>query len=162
MTDTRKNLIAELRRAHAGEPWHGPSRASVLEGITAKQAAWQPGAGAHSIWELVLHMRAWTLEVLRRANGAAPAEPEEGDWPAVPAETTEAEWTKAKQRLDEAHAALIAGIEALPADGLEQRVGTGSGKGISCRAMLYSLAQHDIYHTGQVALLKRLAAAGTA
>lgn len=160
MSGPQQDLVKQLRRQHDGEPWHGPSRATVLEGITADEAAWRPAADAHSIWDLVLHMRSWTLEVLRRANGGAPGEPEDGDWPAPPRKPTADEWQKALRSLDDAHAALIAAVGAMPADRLSARVGdtsTPDESRISVAAMVRSLAEHDIYHTGQVAMLKRLA-----
>lgn len=81
---TTDRLLDLLRRAHDGTPWHGPSRADVLEDVTAAEAAWRPAPDAHTIWELVLHMRSWTREVLRRANGEVPADPVDGDFPAMP------------------------------------------------------------------------------
>ena len=155
-------LIAELRRAHAGDPWHGPSRAALLSDVTPDVATWDPGAGAHSVWETVLHMRSWTREVARRALGGAPAEPADGDWPAVGA-TDAVAWREALESLDAAHEALIDVIRTMPTARFSERVGVSRdaalGTGISHRAMLYSLAQHDIYHSGQISLLKRLARA---
>jgi hypothetical protein len=69
-------LATDLERAVSGQPWHGPSLAMLLEGVTARDAAAHPIAGAHSIWELALHLTAWTDEVARRLGGAAPSEPE--------------------------------------------------------------------------------------
>ncbi|MHB1298052.1 MAG: DinB family protein [Gemmatimonadaceae bacterium] len=163
MTDMRLDLIHELASAATGEPWHGPSRATVLAGITASQAARQPGHGVHSIWEIVLHMRSWTREVMRRTLGGSPAEPEDGDWPAAPPLPTDAEWERALSSLEASHAELLETIRTLPTERFEEVVGSGDDparKGITRRAMLLSLAQHDIYHTGQVALLKRIVADG--
>lgn len=160
MRETRTTLLRELEAMHAGQPWHGPSRAAVLDGITAAQAAWRPRGDAHSIWELVLHMRAWTEEVMQRAKGRVPGEPDDGDWPPMP-EPTEREWDETKRGLEEAHRTLVAAVRELPDARFEERVGTGSdpqGKGITVRTMLHSLTHHDTYHTGQVAMLKRLAA----
>lgn len=157
-----ERVIKELQRQHDGDPWHGPSRAAILADVSAAEAAWQPGAGAHSIWELVLHMRSWTREVERRALGGAPAMPVDGDWPPVVA-TGEAAWAEAQASLDAAHEQLVAVVRRLGAEKLSGKVGATkqrpAGTGISHRAMLYSLAQHDVYHSGQVAMLKRLARA---
>lgn len=158
-TPDPKDLVNELRRQHDGHPWHGPSRAAVLDGISADEAAWRPAGDAHSIWDLVLHMRSWTLEVLRRANGGEPAEPEEGDWPAPPRGATASEWQRALRSLDEAHAALSSAVGAMSAERLTARVGDTNAPdeaSITVAAMVRSLAEHDIYHTGQVAMLKRL------
>lgn len=159
MSDPKQGIVNQLRRQHDGEPWHGPSRATVLEGITAEEAAWRPTEGAHSIWELVLHMRSWTLEVLRRAEGGVPAEPEDGDWPAPPSDPSAQEWASALHSLDAAHEALSATVHSMPAGRLDERVGdtgTPGQPGIKVSTMVSSLAEHDIYHTGQVAMLKRL------
>lgn len=166
MTTSTDRIIAELERQHAGEPWHGPSRAAVLAGITAAQAAWRPAGDANSIWALVLHMRSWTREVLRRAQTGTTGEPLEGDFPPVPRQPTAQAWAEALASLDAAHAELVAFVRGLSDAQLGARVGVThdipGGTGISVRAMLYSLAQHDVYHTGQLAMLKRLARAAGA
>lgn len=156
----REALIKELRRVHDGEPWHGPSRATVLEGITPEQAAWRPDADAHSIWEIVLHMRNWTREVARRAQGGLPGDPIDGDWPPVTSQSSGA-WADALASLDAAHALLLEVVRLMPDARLEALGGTrADGPGataITHAAMFLSLAQHDVYHTGQIAVLKRLA-----
>ena len=128
--------------------------------MTAEDARWHPGGGAHSIWETVLHMRSWTREVTRRALGGAPAAPEDGDWPTV-AETGDDAWREALASLDAAHDELVASLRTLPAPRLGAQVGTARdaplGTGVTHAAMIRSLGEHDIYHSGQVALLKRLA-----
>ncbi len=158
------SLVGALERAHAGAPWHGPSRAEVLKGITAKEAAWRPAPDAHNIWELVLHMRSWTEEVLRRAKGGVPSAPEGGDWPEMPA-VSAAAWRDCLKSLDAAHAALIAFVGTLDDSQLAERVrdrpGDPPGTAIRVRGMIRSLGEHDIYHTGQVAMLKRLARGAT-
>lgn len=157
-----EEIAAALRRAHDGHPWHGPSRAMLLEDVTPAVAAWHPGAGAHSIWETVLHMRSWTREVERRLRGGAPGDPVDGDWPAVGAKTEKA-WRAALASLDAAHESLVAAVLETPEATFAERVaatqGSPPGSGVSYRTMLLSLAEHDIYHSGQVSLLKRLAGA---
>lgn len=156
------DIAAALRRAHNGHPWHGPSRAMLLEDVTPAIAAWHPGAGAHSIWETVLHMRGWTREVERRLRGGMPGEPLDGDWPSV-GSTSEPAWREALVSLDAAHESLIAAVldtpEAKFAERLAATPGNPEGSRVSHRTMLLSLAEHDIYHCGQVSLLKRLARA---
>ncbi len=160
----RDALLRLLKQHHAGEPWHGPSRAHLLSDVDARVAAWHPGAGAHSIWETVLHMRSWTDEVRERAEGRMAdrgTEPVGGDWPRV-TDTSEAAWRAAIASLDAAHARLVGAIEAMSEGRLAERVatvGVPPGSGLRVRTMLRSLAEHDIYHSGQVALLKRLARA---
>lgn len=153
-------LIRALARVHDGTPWHGPSRAEILADVSWEEAAWRPADGAHTIWELVLHMRSWTREVERRAAGGVPSAPLDGDWPAMPAPSAAA-WKETLASLDESHASLVKLVGALSDDALAAKVkdrpGDPPGQAISLRSMVASLAEHDIYHSGQVAMMKRLA-----
>lgn len=159
----RDRLLDALRRAHDGTPWHGPSRADVLRDVTAREAAYRAAADSHSVWEIVLHMRSWTEEVLRRARGGVPAEPARGDWPAMPTPADDAAWRATLASLDAAHAELIRYVATMPESARASRVADRPDdppeSGITQRAMIRSLAEHDVYHTGQLALLKRIARA---
>lgn len=152
-------IIAELQNAHAGDPWHGPSRAAVLSDVTAEEAHRRPSASGHSIWELVLHMHAWTGEVARRIREGNPRLPAEGDFPS-PSKTSAAAWKAAVSSLDDAHARLVDAVTALGAARLDDHVGAHRdaplGSGVTHRAMLHGLAQHDAYHTGQISILKKI------
>ena len=160
--DLRVELVAALARGHAGTPWHGPSRAALLSAVSADEAAWDPGGGAHGIWATVLHMWAWTREVTRRVRGAVPHAPIEGDWPAVPVPDPAA-WTAAIAALDAAHHDLVDAVRTMPPARLAMLVPPHAEEPhnprITYAEMIRSLADHDLYHSGQVALLTRLARA---
>jgi uncharacterized damage-inducible protein DinB len=141
-------IIDELAREHDGDPWHGSPLLHILEGITASQASARPIRDAHSIWELVLHMTAWKTEVRRRLAGLPAALPEAGDWPAV-GQVTEARWRDARVRLQRAHAELAAAVRELCMR--NRSIGTG----VSHYVLLHGIVQHDVYHSGQIALLKK-------
>ena len=151
-------LLDQLRRTHDGDPWYGSPRTRFLRDLSAADAAARPLGSNFSIWELVLHMTGWTNEVRRRLAGHAPGEPREGDWPPV-GDPTEARWTAALARLDEAHAALVADVARLTEEDAKRLVGEqrdpALGTGVTMEAMLVGIAQHDAYHIGQVALLRR-------
>ena len=160
MLQSHTALIRQLVATHDGEPWYGSSRMSLLKNVRYTQAAAQPVAGGHSVWALVLHMTAWTNEVRRRLSGHPPGEPAEGDWPAVSEVTAEA-WDAARRALGTAHAGLVAELEALPDARWQDRVGQSRdpalGTGVDVEGMIVGLAQHDAYHTGQIATLLRAA-----
>ena len=170
MPTTKKRSEAEqiallLKRQHDGDPWHGPSRAALLKHVTPAIAAWDPGAGAHSIWQQVLHMRNWTREVEARVLGADPRRegvPVGGDWPAV-TDTSANAWAETLASLDAAHEQLARLTLSLTQEQLDSRVGvtvdSPQGTGIKMSAMIRSLAEHDIYHCGMISLLNRLARA---
>ncbi len=160
MRPIRDGLLAQLAATNRGDPWYGTSRSALLEGISAGQAAAEVIPGAHSIWQLVLHMTAWTEEVGRRLAGGAPAAPRAGDWPA-PGAVSDTAWADAKADLERAAARLRDAAAALTDDEWGARVGATRdaplGAGITMAEMIVGLAEHDAYHTGQIALLRRAA-----
>jgi len=151
-------LAELLRKGHTDDPWHGPSTTDALQGLTAEQAAAHPIAGAHSIWEIVLHLAAWHGEVSRRLEGQAPTQPAEGDWPQV-GEVSEAAWRAARERLDAAVGNLREGLERLSAGDLDRTGGSiadrALGTGVTHRTMVVGVLQHDAYHSGQIVLLRK-------
>jgi uncharacterized damage-inducible protein DinB len=147
-----------LRKAHADDPWHGPSTSDTLKGVTAEQAAAHPIPNAHSIWELVLHMASWNGEVTRRLQGNPPGMPEEGDFPEI-GEVSESAWQQARERLDSSLSKLRETLAALSDQDLDRTGGSISdrelGTGVTLRAMVIGVLQHAAYHSGQIALLRK-------
>jgi uncharacterized damage-inducible protein DinB len=152
-------LVDLFERTNSGDAWHGPSVREALDGVTARGAAAHPIAGAHSIWELVLHVTGWRGEVVRRLQGHEASEPMEGDWP-VPAETTDAHWREALAALDRSHREVVTAVRRFDAARLDERIvdrrdPSSGGLGASYAVTLHGLVHHDLYHAGQVSLLKR-------
>jgi len=151
-------LSQVIREAVDGKPWHGPSLRSALEGIDVVAAAARPLGGAHSIWEIVLHLSGWTREVASRLEGAEPRPPALGDWPETGA-VDEGRWAAARADLFSSHDDLISTLRRFPARRLPERVGgerdAPLGTGVSYREMIFGALQHDAYHAGQLALLKK-------
>jgi uncharacterized damage-inducible protein DinB len=151
-------ILDELQREHGGDPWHGASLCTILDGISASQAAARPVPAGHSIWELVLHITAWKNEVRRRLSGAAAGEPQEGDWPDV-GKPDERRWRAALAALEDAQQKLTAAIRRMPERRLDAPTNdprdSEAGVGVSYYVLLHGIVQHDVYHAGQIALLKR-------
>jgi uncharacterized damage-inducible protein DinB len=147
-----------LREAVDGKPWHGPSLGTVLKGIDAAAAAARPIGGAHSIWEIVLHLTGWTREVASRLEGKEPKPPAIGDWPGT-GPVDEARWGAARDDLFSAHEELVAALARFPASRLKDNVGGARdaplGTGVSYREMILGALQHDAYHAGQISLLRK-------
>ena len=119
--------------------------------MTAEQAAARPLANAHSIWELTLHVAAWEGVMIRRLAGLRTDEPEEGDFPAV-TDASEEAWRLSLTRLDERHRRLIESVATLTDERLREIV---PRKDYTVEYMLRGLTSHQIYHAGQIALLKK-------
>jgi uncharacterized damage-inducible protein DinB len=142
----------QLRRAYEGGAWHGDALAELLDGVTAAAASARPLAGAHSIWEIVLHVAAWLETARARVETGRPVDPAaEEDWPPV-ADAGEAAWLAARERLARSHRALLGTVAALDDARLDERIAGGPQ---SVYFLLHGVIQHSLYHAGQIALLKR-------
>jgi uncharacterized damage-inducible protein DinB len=151
-------IIDELEREHSGDPWHGSPLQQILDRLDARQAARTPIPGAHSIWEIVVHMTGWKKEVAQRVMGAPAGEPAAGDWPAI-GETSDSHWRAALDGLEASHRELIASIKSLPEGKLLEPTNDPRdrplGTGVSYYVLLHGIVQHDVYHAGQIAILKK-------
>ena len=145
-------VAAQLKQVYDGDAWHGPSLLEILKDVTAEQAVRRPIREAHSMWELVLHITAWESVVWRRMAGETIASlASDENFPRV-ADTSEAAWRGGLERLELANTELRAAIQSFPLARLGDIV---PGRKYDFRTMLYGAAQHQIYHAGQIALLKR-------
>jgi uncharacterized damage-inducible protein DinB len=145
-------LIAEhLRRAFDGDAWHGPALLELLLDVDAATAAAKPLPDVHSIWELVLHIAAWDSAACRRLSGEKTQPTGVANFPIVP-KPTEAAWRKAIRAAKRTHDGLVKTVKALPVTRLRERV---PGKKYDFYFMLYGVAQHELYHAGQIAILKK-------
>ena len=131
--------------------WHGTALGELLSDVDHAQAAARPVANAHSIWELVLHIAVWTDVARRRVLGEHVVPTEAEDWPAV-RETEASAWKRDKLRLESSHDELAKVVKTLSASELDSRV---AHHDYSVRTMLDGVIEHDCYHGGQIALLKK-------
>ena len=150
---SRGQRVADaIERSVSGPMWHGDALADLVGDLTAEQAAARPIPGAHTIWELVLHVTAWTHIARERLVGSANADPTpEEDWPPVYDTSAEA-WRATLERLKEGHRDLAAHVAKLDDSDLIGRV---PGKDHSVLVMLHGIIEHDAYHGGQIAILKK-------
>lgn len=153
-------LREDLSKVYDGDPWHGSSITEVLKGVDADVAARKSIPHAHTIWEIVLHMTAWTREVTSRVGGAAPKSPPE-DWPAPRFGATTAAWESTKSDLAAAQKELEHAVDSLKPDDLLRWIGDqrdpALGAGLALGSVIRGLLQHHTYHEGQIAILKRAA-----
>lgn len=145
----------QFRRAFNGEAWHGPAVLALLEGVTAEQAAAHPVPAAHSIWELTQHIRAWEGACLRRLNGDPAQLPDKEDWEPLN-DFSEASWEKTKQSLIDTHERLLERLATLDDSRLDQPIIDHPDIPFSSvYVTLHGGVQHDLYHAGQIAILKK-------
>jgi hypothetical protein len=143
-------VLALLDEAYEKKTWHGPNLKQSLSGVRVKQAAWRPAQGRHNIWEVTLHAAYWKYAVRRRIDGGKRgtfalkgsnffARPEKG-------KLNEAAWSADKALLEREHQLMRRAIEKV----------LRKPRGMKILRMLYGVAFHDIYHAGQIRLLRRL------
>ena len=146
-----ERITDQLRRAFEGEAWHRPSVREVLDGVSAEKAAARPIAGAHSIWEIALHIAAWENVARRRLLGERAQVTDEENFPPV-AETSEAAWAATRAALEEGNLRLREEISRLSDSRLSEPIIEGM---FSVYITLHGVIQHTLYHAGQIALLKK-------
>lgn len=144
-------IADQLKRSVRGIAWHGPSVMEILADVTAEEAVQHPVADAHSIAEIVLHVTAWLRAAERGLSGTPTQLSSAEDWPGVPAAF---DWAEALEQLRDASKALGDRIKRLDADDLERLV-RGNDQDYSTYALLHGVVQHNLYHAGQLALLKK-------
>jgi uncharacterized damage-inducible protein DinB len=150
--NSQSTLIAEqFRRAFEGDAWHGPALLELLEDVDAAMASARPLPDVHTIWELVLHIEVWDKATLRRMEGEACQPEGDANFPAMPTPTEEA-WRETVANAKRTHEKLTKAVAALPESKLRETV---PGKKYDFQFMLPGVVQHELYHAGQIAILKK-------
>ena len=151
MTEIER-IIEELKNIHNGNPWHGASLADALDGVTCEQALARPIEHAHNIWAVVSHIGGWEDVFRRRIEGQSAVEPDEDNFPAPP-EPSEKAWAETLEKLETVHEKMLGTAGKLTDSALDRTI---EGKDYSLRFLLRETVNHKIYHTGQIALLKKI------
>ena len=149
-------LADQIRRAFDGDAWHGDSVVEILQGVNAKMAAAHPIKNAHSIWELVLHIAAWDGAALTRIGGTAVHLVDEQNFPPVK-DTSDAAWRKAIEHAKDIHNTLVKAVTAFPDSRLHEQVPGKTENYYNFFYLFSGIVQHELYHAGQIALLKKAA-----
>lgn len=144
-------LHDQLCRSYWGNAWHGFSLKEVLTGVSAVKAASKPIHNAHSIWEIVLHLNAWLDAARRRIEGEKLNLTDEQDWPALKKKGPQA-WKETLQALENSQIRLQDTVKQLSDERLNEML---TGGEYSVYFQLQGIIQHTLYHTGQIALLRK-------
>ena len=151
-------LLDLLDRGFERKSWHGTNLLGSIRGIVPKVAAWRPDEGRNSIWDLTVHAAYWKYAVRRRLSeeqrGSFPLKG--SNWFPMPEPLSAAQWKEAVDLLRDEHAQMRAVVAALPPERLDDYF----GKEWRATELIEGAAFHDIYHAGQIGLVKKLYAAG--
>jgi hypothetical protein len=149
-------LLGQLDQGFDHRSWHGPNLRGSIRGVKATRAAWRPAEGRHCIWEIVVHAAYWKYIARRRLLGEKRGSfPLAGsDWFARPVTLSEKAWAEDIALLEQMHATLRQAVAGLDPADLEV---TPAKSKVSNLDLIRGVAAHDLYHAGQIQLLKRLA-----
>jgi uncharacterized damage-inducible protein DinB len=155
VTQDVQQLLAIIDQAYDHTSWHGTNLRGSLRRVSLDQAAWRPNPRRHNIWETVVHAAYWKYAASRRFTGGARGSfPLKGsNWFKRPQVRTEQAWKADVELLDEMHRVLRETVAYLSTKDLTR---TPPGKKVSNFALLSGIAAHDLYHAGQIQLLKKL------
>ncbi len=143
-----ERILDQLNAAYGGEAWHGPGLRQLLEDVSEDDARAEAVAGAHSIFEIVAHVGAWMDVVSERLAGTPRELTTEEDWRDI----TSMPWAEALEELDRAQSRVCDAVARLTTDDLDRTV---AGKNYSTYVLVHGVIQHNLYHAGQIALLKK-------
>ena len=148
-------LLAIVDQAYNKASWHGTNLRGSVRRVSPAQALWRPHSGRHNIWEIVAHCAYWKYAAgLRFTAGARGSFRYKGsNWFKAPPTLTDRAWKDAVETLDEMHTTLRSAIAGLSNADLRK---TPAGKKVTNFTLLSGIAAHDLYHAGQIQLLKRL------
>ena len=148
-------LVQQLEEAYHTRSWHGTNLRGSIRGLTVEQICWRPSPKRHNIWEVVVHCAYWKYTVRRRLTGE-----KKGSFPLKgsnffkrPIERTEEAWKKDIRLLEEMHFLLIEEVKKLSPKDMNSYP---NGSKFSNLQTISGIALHDVYHAGQIQLLKRL------
>jgi hypothetical protein len=152
-------LLDLLDQGYDTKAWHGPNLRGAIRRVSAEQAAWRSDCSRHTIAELVVHCAYWKYAVRRRLRGDKRGSfPLKGsNWFLLPESLSEKEWCEFVGLLDEQHRQLRDVVAGFPVMQLHQR---SLGSKYTAMGLIIGIAAHDIYHAGQIQVLKRLQAGG--
>ena len=154
---TVERILKQLRRSVCSDDWLFPTLLDALDGVTAEMAARRPLADSHSIWEITRHLAIWETAAARMAAGGTIERTQRShgrwDWPEV-RDTGPDAWTAALNELKSAHETLMAVVSGLDEAALDRAIQI---EGFTVLDMLQGVIEHNMYHAGQIALLKRAA-----
>lgn len=149
-------LLVVVDQAYNVRSWHGPNLRGAMRGVTAGEAIRRPAPGRHNIHELVVHAAYWKYAAWRRLTGSA-----RGAFPLAGSNFFErsrpdpAQWRSDVALLDRVHAQLREAVAGIPASRLPERLGAAGGP-VTVQGLITGIAAHDLYHAGQIQLVKAL------
>jgi hypothetical protein len=153
MSGEIRQLLAMIDEAYSGTSWHGPNLRGSVRGLTPHEASWRPARGRHSIQEIIVHAGYWKYTVRRKISGLKRGSfaLKGSNWFPRPGAATFRSWNDDIALVESEHALLRDAVRRTPREALRRREGKRR-----VETLIRGIALHDVYHAGQIQLLKRL------
>lgn len=150
-----QSLVQQLEESYHIQAWHGTNLRGSIRGLTLEEVCWRPSVKRHTIWEVVVHCAYWKYTVRRRLTGEKRGSfPLKGsNWFKRPAEKSHEAWKGDVRLLEEMHYLLVEEVKKLSVADLSKHP---NGSKFTNLQTIQGIAMHDVYHAGQIQLLKRL------
>jgi len=150
-----EHLLGLLDEGYRRAAWHGPNLRGSIRGLTARGAAQRPRAGRHNIWEIVVHAAYWKYAVRRRLVGEKRGSfsLQGSNWFDRPIDRSDKAWRADVALLDAEHQKLREVVSTLQPEELDH---PARGSRTLVRRLIAGIAFHDVYHAGQIQLIKKL------
>ena len=149
-TSTAKGVFTSIME---GPAWYGDAVLTIVDGVSPEQASSRPRSQDHSIWEYLLHMTAWQHYAIRALEGERVEEelPDDVNWPALGDESEEA-WEEARRVFRKGATRFSELLDGWSDEGFRETV---TGRDFSYKVLVHGVAHHNVYHAGQIALVKK-------
>jgi hypothetical protein len=153
-------LLGLIDEAYDKKAWHGPNLKGSIRRVSAAEAGWRPDPRRRSIAEIVVHAAYWKYAVRRRLMGSKRGSfaLKGSNWFPLVSPLSESSWREFVKLLDAEHRALRAAVAEFPPEQLRE---FPEGRKVRYVVLIHGIALHDVYHAGQIQLLKRLQQNGT-
>ena len=142
------------RPAHHG----APTALGVLRGVKPIIAVWRPYPEANNIREIALHIATHENALANRLSGQnllVGVKQNKFGWANRLDALSDVQWKSELELIKSIHERLVAAVTDFDPEMLDQPVGKNTNK----PAILYihGIAEHSLYHTAQMEMLKTLA-----
>lgn len=144
-------IITQLTASMEGNAWHGPAVLELINDLNDEEASTRPLRDAHNIYELTAHITAWQKAGLRRIHGDPAILTDEEDWP-VKSDATEEQWSFTRNELISVYNKLTDELKSFSPEKLDENV---EGLPQTYYTLFHGIIQHNLYHAGQIAILKK-------
>jgi len=156
MASEVSRIVDQYDRAMTGDAWHGDNVWKILGEVSPEQAFAKPLSGAHTIWELLAHMTFWETVVCRRLR-KLPVQIEESlNFPAMPPANS-TNWTRQLDVFRKSNSEFREALSQLDDSRLDQPLSKPTK---SVYVEVHGVIQHNLYHAGQIAMLRKNLASG--